>query len=95
MDDRFYEKPDLASLEEFLLHYGTPHVGNTSHSGRYPWGSGENPNQHDSGDFVSRVKAMRKNKVSFYDDREFKVDKKQGKSLQILIMVRLSMETLQ
>lgn len=29
--------------EEFLIHYGTPR-----HSGRYPWGSGENPYQHES-----------------------------------------------
>ena len=27
--------------EEYLEHYGTPR-----HSGRYPWGSGENPYQH-------------------------------------------------
>ena len=25
-----------------LMHYGTPR-----HSGRYPWGSGENPYQHE------------------------------------------------
>ena len=32
-----------------LEHYGTKR-----HSGRYPWGSGENPYQS-SGDFLSRV----------------------------------------
>jgi len=31
--------------EEILMHYGTPHDGATAHSGRYPWGSGENPYQ--------------------------------------------------
>lgn len=31
--------------ENVLYHYGTPR-----HSGRYPWGSGENPYQHGSGD---------------------------------------------
>ncbi len=31
---------------DFLMHVGTPHVGSVPHSGRYPWGSGENPNQH-------------------------------------------------
>ena len=31
--------------ENTLIHYGTPR-----HSGRYPWGSGENPYQHGSGD---------------------------------------------
>lgn len=28
-----------------LAHYGTPHQGNIPHSGRHPWGSGENPMQ--------------------------------------------------
>lgn len=35
---------DDESLE--LLHYGTRHEGHIPHSGRYPWGSGENPHQH-------------------------------------------------
>lgn len=34
--------------DDILMHYGTKR-----HSGRYPWGSGENPYQH-SGDFLSR-----------------------------------------
>lgn len=38
-----------------LLHYGTPR-----HSGRYPWGSGDNPYQR-TGSFSSRVKEMKKN----------------------------------
>lgn len=41
------------SDEEYLAHYGTPR-----HSGRYPWGSGENPYQHGD-DFMSRVEAKR------------------------------------
>lgn len=48
---------DLDSLlldENFLAHYGTPR-----HSGRYPWGSGENPYQHGQ-DFLSRVEALKK-----------------------------------
>lgn len=32
-------------LEEYLIHKGTPHQGNTPHSGRYSWGSGENSYQ--------------------------------------------------
>lgn len=32
-----------------ILHYGTPHVGDTPHSGRYPWGTGEDPNQDEGG----------------------------------------------
>jgi transcriptional regulator with XRE-family HTH domain len=31
--------------DDILMHYGTPHDGATAHSGRYPWGSGENPYQ--------------------------------------------------
>jgi len=40
--------------EEYLLHYGTPR-----HSGRYPWGSGEEPFQR-SGDFLSRIDDLKK-----------------------------------
>ena len=43
------------SSEEELLHYGTPR-----HSGRYPWGSGEDPYQHGSRDFLSRVEELKK-----------------------------------
>lgn len=32
-------------FEEYLIHKGTPHQGNTPHSGRYAWGSGENSYQ--------------------------------------------------
>lgn len=38
---------------DILTHYGMPR-----RSGRYPWGSGEDPYQHGSGDFLSRVKSM-------------------------------------
>lgn len=40
--------------EAKLLHYGTPR-----HSGRYPWGSGDNPYQR-TGDFLSRVDELKK-----------------------------------
>lgn len=43
------------SSEEELIHYGTPR-----HSGRYPWGSGEDPYQHGSRDFLSRVEELKK-----------------------------------
>lgn len=36
------------------MHYGMP-----KRSGRYPWGSGENPYQH-SGDFLSRIEQLKK-----------------------------------
>ena len=41
-----------------LAHYGMP-----KRSGRYPWGSGENPYQH-SGDFLSRVEELKKSGMS-------------------------------
>ena len=34
------------SEKTFLAHVGTPHEGATPHSGRYKWGSGEDPYQH-------------------------------------------------
>lgn len=44
--------------EAILLHYGMPR-----RSGRYPWGSGDNPYQH-SGDFLSRYEELRKSGLS-------------------------------
>lgn len=44
----------LEGDEEALFHYGTKF-----HSGRYPYGSGEDPYQHE-GDFLSRVERLRK-----------------------------------
>lgn len=40
-------------VEEILMHYGMPR-----RSGRYPWGSGDNPYQH-SGDFLSRIDELK------------------------------------
>ncbi len=47
--------------EEILMHYGMPR-----RSGRYPWGSGQNPYQH-SGDFLSRVEELKKQGISETD----------------------------
>ena len=54
-------------VEEMLSYYtGTDtgealeHYGTKFHSGRYPYGSGEDPHQH-GGDFLARVEALRKN----------------------------------
>ena len=41
-----------------LMHYGTPR-----HSGRYPWGSGDNPYQHES-DFLAGVRKLEKQGIS-------------------------------
>jgi predicted transcriptional regulator len=48
-------------MEDNLIHYGTPR-----HSGRYKWGSGQDPYQH-SGDFLSRVEELSKQGMSEKD----------------------------
>ena len=40
--------------EDILQHYGMPR-----RSGRYPWGSGEDPYQH-SKDFLARIDELKK-----------------------------------
>lgn len=47
--------------DDILMHYGMPR-----RSGRYPWGSGENPYQH-TDDFLSRVDELRKQNFKFTD----------------------------
>lgn len=54
-------KPPLPPKREFLAHYGMPR-----RSGRYPWGSGEDPYQH-SGDFASRYQELKKQGMSEKD----------------------------
>ena len=44
----------LAGDEDTLAHYGTPR-----HSGRYPWGSGDEPYQHGM-DFLGRYETLKK-----------------------------------
>lgn len=58
--------------EEIMSYYGVAsdpylqHYGKKRRSGRYPWGSGENPYQH-SGDWLSRVETMKKSGMSEED----------------------------
>lgn len=47
--------------EEMLMHYGMPR-----RSGRYPWGSGEDPYQHGR-DFLGRVDELRKQNFTYKD----------------------------
>lgn len=49
-------------IDGSLMHYGMPR-----RSGRYPYGSGEDPYQH-SRDFMSRVEEMRKNNFVYADE---------------------------
>ena len=48
--------------EDILMHYGTPR-----RSGRYPYGSGDNPYQHNT-DFLGRVEELRKQDFSYTDE---------------------------
>jgi DNA-binding CsgD family transcriptional regulator len=50
-------------VEDMLMHYGMPR-----RSGRYPWGSGDNPYQH-SNDFLGRVDELRKSGFEYTDDK--------------------------
>lgn len=49
--------------DEELMHYGMPR-----RSGRYPWGSGEDPYQHGR-DFLGRVDELRKEGFTFTDEK--------------------------
>ena len=42
------------------------HYGVKRRSGRYPWGSGKDPNQH-AGDFINRVEELKKSGFTFTD----------------------------
>lgn len=48
--------------EDILMHYGMPR-----RSGRYPWGSGDDPYQH-SMDFLGRVEKLRKLNFTYTDE---------------------------
>lgn len=58
----YYGLAEYLESEE-LMHYGMPR-----RSGRYPYGSGENPFQH-SGDFLGRVSELRKSGFTYTDDK--------------------------
>ena len=62
--------PEDAFLEEdSLMHYGKGHLDG-GHSGRYPWGSGEEPHQHQEG-FDRIVKDLREKKFSDNEIAEY------------------------
>lgn len=56
LDDDIYV--DIEEDEDGIFHYGVKR-----RSGRYPWGSGDQPYQH-SGDFLSRVEQLEKSGMS-------------------------------
>ena len=56
--------------EDILMHYGIGKLDGAPGrgSGRYPLGSGKNPNQR-SGDFLSRVEKLRKEGFTYTDEK--------------------------
>lgn len=54
-------KPKQAHIvkQDELMHYGRGHLDG-GHSGRHPWGSGEEPYQHDGKDFLDRIDILKK-----------------------------------
>ena len=59
-----YSIEDAKNRFEELMHYGMPR-----RSGRYPWGSGEDPHQHGSRDFLGRVDELRKSNFEYVDEK--------------------------
>ena len=49
---------DISNRDDVLMHYGVKR-----RSGRYPWGSGDDPYQH-SGDFLGRIEELQKKGLS-------------------------------
>lgn len=57
------DKPSLDELYSAMLGGDDDfleHIGIKRRSGRYPWGSGDDPYQHANGDFLSRVEELKK-----------------------------------
>ena len=76
-DELTFDQPD--DEESDIAHYGTKR-----HSGRYPWGSGKNPHQHDG--LSKQIRSRIKGRIAgTYDENKTLLDKvktlqKQGKS---------------
>ena len=81
-----------------LMHYGTPR-----HSGRYPWGSGDNPYQHES-DFLNSYRKLSDQGLSEKDIAEYfgmsttqlrerkAYEKSQEKASQYALVIKLANE---
>lgn len=52
-------KKEIGQMKAWIINGELMHEGVKRRSGRYPWGSGENPYQHDSRTFASRVKKLK------------------------------------
>lgn len=58
---------------DYLMHVGTPHEGSVPHSGRYAWGSGENPNQHMENKPLAEQRAALKAKYPGITEKEIAI----------------------
>ena len=54
--------PIVEEIKDSLMHYGMPR-----RSGRYPWGSGDDPQR--SRDFITRVEELRKQNFTYTDEK--------------------------
>lgn len=54
-----YETDEFTTIDDIDEEYDLLHYGTKYHSGRYPWGSGDDPYQH-SGDLLSRIDTLKK-----------------------------------
>lgn len=68
-------KPFVITRSDYLAHYGTPHQGATPHSGRYPYGSGEEPFSRPD-DLLTRINDLSKK----YNGKETDIAKALGMS---------------
>ena len=88
----YFDKPSLKELvdnineEDELKHYGTPR-----HSGRYPWGSGDDPYQR-TGDFCSRVDELKASGKSEKEIAEQLGVLKDGKPSTTRLRIKYSVE---
>lgn len=73
--------------KDSLMHYGMP-----KRSGRYPWGSGDEPYQH-SGDFLSRVEELKKQGLKETEIAKALgfVDKKTGQTQTTKLRTQISL----
>lgn len=81
--------------ENSIEHRGTPHVGLTPHSGRWPWGSGEDPRQGTPVTFLDRIEKLKQNgwkETPENIQKEFGVNSTEYRTLKTLAFNAVEME---
>lgn len=86
----------IKETANFIKHVGIPHQGNTPHSGRYAWGSGEDPYQRMK-DFRDGINKARKqpgyDEAQTAQDYGFRTTKEMREALSLAGTHMISMET--